>query len=349
MPAPTGFGLDYSARELSPAEIDDYNRRTPHQPISFLIRYIGYPANRKCISAYPGALRAHEAAGRLVLLVHQIGYRDFEGGRAAGRAHATTALADARAQGYPGNRPIFFAFDRWLSGNSQAGPLTLGQVWDYLQGAVDVLGATRVGLYGFHDVIHPAVREKRVRWTWLCGAESGVREGVDFYQWNNGRVYPGGLECDLNKAYVDLSGITGGNDVGLVEGFTDEGFVQLVHHKKVSTPDPEGAPDVQLSMGQLLEGSWRGAQRIDTVVVPLLAQIARNPDVDADGLRDVMFQAAREQGRVIGEQVGTALGARVREGLERLCDVDDLDEARRTARELLRLLGSAAPTGTGDA
>ncbi|MGM1064068.1 glycoside hydrolase domain-containing protein, partial [Saccharothrix sp. Mg75] len=263
----TAYGLDYSARELSPAEIDDYNRRTPNQPISFLIRYIGYPGNRKCISAYPGALRAHEAGGRVVLLVHQIGYTDFHGGRAAGRAHANTAWADARAQGYPDTRPIFFAFDRWLSGNPQAGPLTLGQVWDYLQGAIDVLGFDRVGLYGFFDVVHPAVREGRVRWTWLCGAESNVIDGVSFYQWNNGRVYPGGLECDLNKAYVDLSTL-GGEDMNVWDlvGFRPNRNQNL----------------------------WDGLEQIQqnqAVHTELLAAIVNDPDITPEALDAVVDKA----------------------------------------------------------
>ncbi|MDU0289263.1 glycoside hydrolase domain-containing protein [Saccharothrix longispora] len=262
----TAFGLDYSARELSPAEIDDYNRRTPHQPISFLIRYIGYPGNRKCISAYPGALKAHEDSGRIVLLVHQIGYTDFHGGRAAGRAHASTALADANAQGYPDGRPIFFAFDRWLSGNSQAGPLTLGHVWDYLQGAIDVLGSQRVGLYGFFDVIHPAVREGRVRWTWLCGAESGVIDGVSFYQWNNGRVYPGGLECDLNKAYVDLSTLGGDMNVWDLVVFRPNRHQNL----------------------------WDGLEQIQqnqAIHTQLLATIANNPDITPEALDEALEKA----------------------------------------------------------
>ena len=89
MPKAMAFGLDYSARELSPQEIDAYNRANPSQPISFLIRYIGYPTNRKCISHYPGALRAHEESGRRVLLVHQVAYNDFLNGGAAGVAHAS--------------------------------------------------------------------------------------------------------------------------------------------------------------------------------------------------------------------------------------------------------------------
>lgn len=189
----TAYGLDYSARELTPDEIAAYNRANPSQPISFLIRYIGYPTNAKCISHYPGALQRFEKAGVVVLLVHQVAYLDFHGGYNAGRQHALIALADAQREGYPEGRPIFMAFDRWLAGDPKRGipALPIETVWKYLAGAASVLGWARTGLYGFWDVIHPAIRENRVLWTWLCGAESFVIDGVDFYQWNNGRVYPG--------------------------------------------------------------------------------------------------------------------------------------------------------------
>jgi hypothetical protein len=215
MPAPTAFGLDYSARELSPQEIDAYNRANPNQPISFLIRYIGYPTNRKCISHYPGALRAHEESGRRVLLVHQVAYNDFLGGAAAGAAHARLSVADAERQGWRHDTPIFAAYDRFLAGNPAKGitPMNIGQVLDYVHGFRSVLGDL-AGLYGFYDVMGPAVRGQWVKWFWQCGAESALVPGVQFYQWNNGRVYPGGLECDLNKSYVDLK-VLGGDDMPL--------------------------------------------------------------------------------------------------------------------------------------
>ncbi len=49
------YGADYSASELSPSELDDFT----DYDIRFLIRYIGWPGNPKCISHYPGAYQAH--------------------------------------------------------------------------------------------------------------------------------------------------------------------------------------------------------------------------------------------------------------------------------------------------
>ncbi len=96
------YGCDYSAREYTPEQMDQY----PDVRIEWLARYIGYPANAKCISHYPGAYRAHTKAGRPVALYHQIGYRDFQGGYASGVAQAQTALSDAKSQGWDGETPI---------------------------------------------------------------------------------------------------------------------------------------------------------------------------------------------------------------------------------------------------
>lgn len=205
MPAATAYGLDYSARELRPTEIDSYNAGT-QQKISFLIRYIGYPGNSKCISYYPGALERHEQSGRPVLLVHQVAYQDFAGGHDAGVQHARVAVADAERAGWAWNRPIFAALDRYLAASDPARgihPISLDTARRYVAGFRSVLG-DMAGLYGFYDVMGPAVRDGWVPWFWQCGAESALVEGVQFYQWNNGRVYPGGLECDLNKCYIDL-------------------------------------------------------------------------------------------------------------------------------------------------
>lgn len=199
------YGADYSARELSPGEITGFK----DYPLTFLMRYIGYPGNPKCISHYPGAFNSHEATGRTVLLVHEHDINDPAGGFSAGVSHAQTALADARSIGYPENRPIWFCADRNPSGVSDA---TAGA---YLDGAASVLGHDRVGAYGFRDFVRAAINGNHARWIWLCGA-SPVDDAevanlrINIYQFNNGRIYPGGLECDLNWSYQDPKTITSG-------------------------------------------------------------------------------------------------------------------------------------------
>ena len=92
------YGADYSAKELSPAQLHEYSR----YDIQFLIRYIGYPGNPKCITHYPDAYHAHVQAGRLVLLVHENETNDPAGGRSHGVRMAELALRDAESDRLPG-------------------------------------------------------------------------------------------------------------------------------------------------------------------------------------------------------------------------------------------------------
>jgi peptidoglycan hydrolase-like protein with peptidoglycan-binding domain len=97
------YGADYSAGELSPAELDQFGQ----YDIRFLIRYIGWPDNPKCISHYPGRYHALVSSGRMVLLVAELDGMDAAGGYDGGVAMARRALADARSIGYPDSLPGF--------------------------------------------------------------------------------------------------------------------------------------------------------------------------------------------------------------------------------------------------
>ena len=96
------YGADYSARELSPSELDQFTQ----YDIRFLIRYIGWPDNPKCISHYPGAYQAHVQAGRTVLLAAEYNASDPAARFAGGVAMAQRALRDARSVGYPDDLPL---------------------------------------------------------------------------------------------------------------------------------------------------------------------------------------------------------------------------------------------------
>jgi Domain of unknown function (DUF1906)/Putative peptidoglycan binding domain len=191
------YGADYSARELSPSELDRFTQ----YEIRFLIRYIGYPDNPKCISHYPGAYQAHVRAGRMVLLVAEQGTSDPAGGFAGGVAMARRALRDANSVGYPAALPIFFCADGWLSASN----ISVATAMAYLDGAASVVGRARTGAYGFRDFIKAARAGGHARWLWLCGTsptDAEVAQGwPHFYQWNNGTINPGGVSADLDWAY----------------------------------------------------------------------------------------------------------------------------------------------------
>ena len=191
------YGADYSAGELSPAELDGFTT----YDLRFLFRYIGWPDNPKCISHYPGAYHTLVDSGRTVLLVVQEGDTDPAGGHDAGVAMAQRARDDAASVGYPDSLPIFFCADSWLS----IAGIPMDTAMAYLDGAASVLGKHRVGAYGFRDFIQAAKEGEHAEWLWLCGAAPADGELAQgwphLYQWNGGHIYPGGVEADLNWAY----------------------------------------------------------------------------------------------------------------------------------------------------
>ena len=191
------YGADYSARELTPSDLDQFTE----YDIRFLIRYIGWPDNPKCISHYPGAYQAHVQAGRTVLLAAELDAQDPAGGFAGGAAMARRALGDADSIGYPDSLPIFFCADGWLA----ACGISVATAMAYVDGAASVVGQARTGAYGFRDFIQPALAGGHARWLWLAGAaptDAEVAQGwPHFYQWNNGSISPGGVQADLDWAY----------------------------------------------------------------------------------------------------------------------------------------------------
>jgi hypothetical protein len=191
------YGADYSAGELSPAELDRFGQ----YDIRFLIRYIGWPDNPKCISHYPGRYHALVSSGRMVLLVAELDGMDAAGGYDGGVAMARRALADARSIGYPDSLPIFFCCDGWLASKG----ISEATAMSYLDGAASVVGRRRTGAYGFRDFIQAARAGAKAEWLWLAGsppADAEVAQGwPHFYQWNGGTIYPGGMAADLNWAY----------------------------------------------------------------------------------------------------------------------------------------------------
>ncbi len=192
------YGADYSAAELSPSELDAFKGYN----IRFLIRYIGYPGNPKCISHYPGAYQKHVSSGRMVLLVAEQDTTDPAGGYDGGVAMARRALADAGSVGYPDSLPIFFCADGWLASSG----ISVATAMSYLDGAASIMGRQRTGAYGFRDFIEAARTGGHARWLWLAGAaptDGEVAEGwPHFYQWNGGSIeLTAGLAGDLDWAY----------------------------------------------------------------------------------------------------------------------------------------------------
>jgi hypothetical protein len=219
------YGADYSAGELSPAELDGYTT----YDLRFLLRYIGWPDNPKCISHYPDAYQKLAGSGRLVLLVAEHGTNDAAGGHDAGVALAQRARDDAASVGYPDSLPIFFCADGWLALDG----IAVTTAMSYLDGAASVLGKQRIGAYGFRDFIQAAKAGGHAGWLWLCGSapEDGeLAQGwPHLYQWNGAHIYPGGLEADLNWAYP-----------GVLEALRADGPAPTQYQVQPGEPGPAG-------------------------------------------------------------------------------------------------------------
>jgi Domain of unknown function (DUF1906) len=219
------YGADYSAGELSPAELDRFTT----YDLRFLLRYIGWPDNPKCISHYPGAYQKLAGSGRVVLLVAEQGTTDPAGGHDAGVAMAQRARDDAASAGYPDSLPIFFCADGWLALND----IPVDTAMSYLDGAASVLGKHRIGAYGFRDFIQAAKAGGHAEWLWLCGSapdDGELAQGwPHFYQWNGAHIYPGGLEADLNWAYP-----------GVLEAVRANGPAPTQYQVRPGEPGPSG-------------------------------------------------------------------------------------------------------------
>ena len=219
------YGADYSAGELSPAELDRFTT----YDLRFLLRYIGWPDNPKCISHYPGAYQKLADSGRMVLLVAEQGTTDPAGGHDAGVAMAQRARDDAASVGYPESLPIFFCADGWLALND----IPVDTAMSYLDGAASVLGQHRIGAYGFRDFIQAAKAGGHAEWLWLCGSapdDGELAQGwPHFYQWNGAHIYPGGLEADLNWAYP-----------GVLEALRANGAAPTQYQVRPGEPGPSG-------------------------------------------------------------------------------------------------------------
>lgn len=349
----TAYGCDYSEQEYTPQQLDLY----PGVRIEWISRYIGYPGNPKCISHYPGAYRAHRDYGRPVVLFHQIAYRDFEGGASSGRAHAQTALADARGQGWDGETPIIAAFDRRMPAFTRGGvtyrAIWLDEVRDYMKGFVSVLGHDTAGFYGFEDTMKPCVDENWVRFRMQCGARSAHIPGISAWQENNEQPYLLGGQTDRLELYIPLSDI-GGDDMSWSErrknpeGYEDEmgNFLTAAEFKINEFTKPftvvgaDYTSDARTEMANLPNNFKRVYAKQDAI----LAAVQGKTPEEIDKIIDASVKRHTPTAAQIATELDKTLVPKMKEFAELVRDTDNLDEAKQTARELVLLISSAVPT-----
>jgi hypothetical protein len=192
------YALDYSAGRPTAAQVKAAG-------YVGVVRYIGFPANRKCLTAAEFADMTGHGVG--VALVYEQTAGDALAGRAAGRAAARLALAHAADLGFPvGSRPIYYACDTDVVSEAQ-----FGAVLEYLRGAGEVHGGpARVGVYGEFDVMERAGAAGVASWFWQTRAWSGGRlSGRAHLRQEIGTYTVGGIACDRNTILAADWGQTG--------------------------------------------------------------------------------------------------------------------------------------------
>lgn len=202
MATPIAYGADWSARPIYGDTLSRYRYTTPdgtQHRLSLVLRYADFPGQRL---SYLTATEyeSHLAAGIRSLLIYQRTTRDPDGGEPRGREFGRAAVAYARKIGYRAGEPIFATAD------APIGAYNLDVAEAFFRGfAAEVRAAGfMAGGYGFRDVIYRLQDRGVVDVLWLCGAESGWRPGIAIYQWNNGRIWPDGVECDLVKQFEPI-------------------------------------------------------------------------------------------------------------------------------------------------
>ncbi|WP_433145023.1 glycoside hydrolase domain-containing protein [Actinomadura nitritigenes] len=181
---PAVFGVDYAWGRPGASALKRAGAK-------FACRYLSHDTTGKNLTrAEAGEL---SAAGLWLVVVWETTANRALDGKAAGRADAQAAAAQAKACGMPDDRPVYFAVD-WDASSSQQGAINA-----YLDGAASVLGRGRVGLYGGYGPVNRAFDAGKIAFGWQTYAWSGGRwdKRAQLQQYSNDHTINGvGLDYD---------------------------------------------------------------------------------------------------------------------------------------------------------
>jgi hypothetical protein len=177
-------GLDYSSSTIPGLTIiaDGF---------SFVLRYTDSPAlNFGTKHTSPDDYAQLTAAGVRVFLVFELRTNDFAGDFLQGVSYGTRAKLGAEWVGH--NGIIFAAVDTHLT------PAQIPVALDYLDGFAHAVGADKLGVYGFGELIQAAQAQGLGVVYWQAGHRPDDGAGVHIWQDNTCTVHVGGVECDRN-------------------------------------------------------------------------------------------------------------------------------------------------------
>ncbi len=183
--ATTQKGVDYSFARPSPAGI----RAAGY---TFAARYLSDDSSKNLSASEVKALRA---AGVDVVANWENAATDALDGYATGVSDAKAADSQAKADGIPAGRPIYFSVD------FDATPAQQTAINSYFDGVVSVIGLARTGAYGGYYVIQRLFDANKIKWGWQTYAWSGGQwdSRAQLRQVDNGVTVAGG-SCDVDDA-----------------------------------------------------------------------------------------------------------------------------------------------------
>jgi hypothetical protein len=150
------YGVDYSFARPSPASIRAAG-------FTFVARYLSYEPAKNLSAAEADSLIA---AGLTVVCNWEDGATNALSGYGQGVSDATAAAAQARADGQPTTRPIYFSVD------FDADSGQLDTIEAYFEGVASVIGVSRTGVYGGYYIVHSLFDAGKVAWGWQTYAWS---------------------------------------------------------------------------------------------------------------------------------------------------------------------------------
>jgi glycoside hydrolase-like protein len=195
----SAYGVDYSTDRPNPDKLYAAGKR-------FVGRYVSYNTHGKNLTR-PEADRLTNA-GLSIYTIWEHQERSASGGYQVGYAHARDAASKASDAGAPDDAPIYFTAD-W-----DAGPTDFPIIGLYLQGAADLVGLPRVGIYGGYRTVDWVARHGYASWFAQTYAWSaGKWHPANHIEQYRNRVELAGGTVDLDRARVPDIGAWNRNEV----------------------------------------------------------------------------------------------------------------------------------------
>jgi hypothetical protein len=241
-----------------------WSRPTPAQMTAagkhFIVGYVSHDPAKNLTAA---ECLAYLDAGIAVGLVWETTSDRALAGAAGGAADGRQARQQARALGFPDDRPIFTAVDFLASVAQLAGP-----VREYLAAFADAVGGVALaGVYGGLDTVRYALNTKLVGWGWQTYAWShGVWDARAYAQQYRNGVSIAGHDTDLDRA-VSLAALWTKESTDMA---LDAGDANTVWYtKNIPSKNPTETPATALLGAQTHAAS--ADDKLDLVLAALKA------------------------------------------------------------------------------